>query len=121
MGSLKSAADFFARAPPSLCNSEHRLPSGHPPRASRSRFAWMLLTKANSRSFGALKRSHLMKLAMDEVSFERRGTEVRMRKASSWLRHEMPAWRSHDRIARRLVSRPSPGVRVFELRQPDRS
>jgi len=63
---------------------------------------------------------HLMKLAMDEVSFERGRTEVRMRKAS-WPRHEMPAWRSHDRIARRLVSRPSPGVRVFELRQPDRS
>src|SRR6266849_8862972 len=53
---------------------------------------------------------HLMKLAMDEVSFERRGTEVRMRK-SSWPKHEMPAWRSHHRIARRLVSRPSPGVR----------
>ena len=63
---------------------------------------------------------HLMKLAMDEVSFERRGTEVRMRKAS-WPKHEMPAWRPHDRIARRLVSRPSPGVRVFELRQRDRA
>jgi serine/threonine-protein kinase RsbW len=63
---------------------------------------------------------HLMKLAMDEVSFERHGTEVRMRKAS-WPKHEMPAWRPHDRIARRLVSRPSPGVRVFELRQRDRA
>ncbi len=63
---------------------------------------------------------HLMKLAMDEVSFERHGTEVRMRKAS-WPEHEMPAWRPHDRIARRLVSRPSPGVRVFELRQRDRA
>ncbi len=50
----------------------------------------------------------------------RRGTEVRMRKAS-WPKHEMPAWRPHDRIARRLVSRPSPGVRVFELRQRDRA
>ncbi len=40
---------------------------------------------------------HLMKLAMDEVSFERGGTEVRMRKAS-WPKHEMPAWRPHDRI-----------------------
>ena len=57
---------------------------------------------------------HLMKLAMDEVSFERQGTEVRMRKASG-PKHEMPAWRPHDRIARRLVSRPSPGVRVFEF------
>jgi len=63
---------------------------------------------------------HLMKLAMDEVSFERGGTEVRMRKAS-WPKHEMPAWRPHDRIARRLVSRPSPGVRVFDLRQRDRA
>src|SRR5712664_902714 len=63
---------------------------------------------------------HLMKLAMDEVSFERGGTEVHMRKAS-WPKHEMPAWRPHDRIARRLVSRPSPGVRVFALRQRDRS
>jgi len=63
---------------------------------------------------------HLMKLAMDEVSFERRGTEVRMRKASG-PKQEMPAWRPHDRIARRLVSRPSPGVRVFELRQRDRA
>ena len=61
---------------------------------------------------------HLMKLAMDEVSFERGGTEVRMRK-TSWPKHEMPAWRPHDRIARRLVSRPSPGVRVFELRRRD--
>jgi anti-sigma regulatory factor (Ser/Thr protein kinase) len=63
---------------------------------------------------------HLMKLAMDKVSFERGGTEVRMRKAS-WHKHEMPAWRPHDRIARRLISRPSPGVRVFELRQRDRA
>jgi serine/threonine-protein kinase RsbW len=45
---------------------------------------------------------HLMKLAMDEVSFERGGTEVRMRKASGPKR-EIPAWRPHDRIARRLV------------------
>src|SRR6266446_7929966 len=51
---------------------------------------------------------HLMNLAMDEVSFERQGTEVRMRKASG-PRQEIPAWRPHDRIARRLVSRPSPG------------
>ena len=62
---------------------------------------------------------HLMKLAMDEVSFERQGTEVRMRKASG-PKQEIPAWRPHDRIARRLV-RPSPGVRVFELRKRDRA
>ena len=59
---------------------------------------------------------HLMNLAMDEVSFERQGTEVRMRKASA-PRQEIPAWRPHGRIERRLVSRPSPGVRVLELRQ----
>jgi serine/threonine-protein kinase RsbW len=59
---------------------------------------------------------HLMKLAMDEISFVRQGTEVRMRKASG-PRQEIPAWRLHDRIARRLVSRPSPGVRVLELLQ----
>jgi serine/threonine-protein kinase RsbW len=61
---------------------------------------------------------HLMKLAMDEVSFERQGTEVRMRKASG-PKPEIPAWRPHDSIARQLVSRPSPGVRVFELRRRD--
>ena len=63
---------------------------------------------------------HLMKLAMDEVSFERQGTEVRMRKASG-PKQEIPAWRPHDRIARRLVNRPSPGVRVLELRERDRA
>ena len=63
---------------------------------------------------------HLMKLATDEISFQRGGTEVRMRKASG-PQQEMPAWRPHYRIARRLVSRPSPGVRVFELRQRDRA
>ena len=63
---------------------------------------------------------HLMKFAMDEVSFERQGTEVRMRKASG-PKQEIPARRPQDRIARRLVSRPSPGVRVFELRQRDRA
>jgi anti-sigma regulatory factor (Ser/Thr protein kinase) len=58
---------------------------------------------------------HLMKLAMDDISFEREGTEVQMRKAAR--KQETPAWRPHDRIARRLVSRPSPGVRVVELRR----
>jgi len=55
---------------------------------------------------------HLMKLAMDEISFERQGTEVRMRKASV-ARQEIPVCNPHDRIARRLVARPSPGVRVL--------
>jgi serine/threonine-protein kinase RsbW len=57
---------------------------------------------------------HLMKLAMDEVSFEREGTEVHLRKVSV-RKQETPAWRPQDRVARRLVSRPSPGVRVFKL------
>jgi len=55
---------------------------------------------------------HLMKLAMDEISFERQGTEVRMRKASG-ARQEIPAWRPHNGIVRRLLARPSPGVRVL--------
>src|SRR6267143_3532607 len=56
---------------------------------------------------------HLMKLAVDEVSFERGGTEVHMR--SPGHKQKTPAWHPHDRAARRLVSRPSPGVRVVEL------
>jgi serine/threonine-protein kinase RsbW len=59
---------------------------------------------------------HLMKLAMDEVSFERGGTEVQMRKVSA-RKQETPAKRPHERAARRLVSRPSPGVRVVDLRR----
>jgi serine/threonine-protein kinase RsbW len=59
---------------------------------------------------------HLMKLAMDEVSFERGGTEVHMRKGSA-RKQETPGWRPHERVARRLVSRPSPGVRVVDLRR----
>ena len=59
---------------------------------------------------------HLMKLAVDEVSFQRGGTEVHMRKGSA-RKQETPARRPHQRVARRLVSRPSPGVRVVELRR----
>jgi serine/threonine-protein kinase RsbW len=59
---------------------------------------------------------HLMKLAMDEVSFERGGTQVHMRIVSA-LKQETPPWRSYQRVPRRLVSRPSPGVRVVELRR----
>jgi hypothetical protein len=57
-----------------------------------------------------------MKLAMDEISFERGGTEIHMRKASG-RKQETPAWHPHDRVARRFVSRPSPGVRVVESRR----
>ncbi len=49
---------------------------------------------------------HLMKLAMDDVSFQRGGTEVRMRKEGR--KHKTPACHPHDRVARRLVSRPTP-------------
>jgi anti-sigma regulatory factor (Ser/Thr protein kinase) len=56
---------------------------------------------------------HLMKTAMDEVSFARGGTEVHMRKGGR--KQETPAWRPHNEAARPLVSRPSPGVRVVEL------
>ena len=57
---------------------------------------------------------HLMKLAMDEVSFERGGTEVHFRKES---RNEpkIPAQHIQERIAPRLVRRPWPGVRAVEL------
>ncbi len=34
---------------------------------------------------------------------------------SSGCRQETSAWRPHDRVARRLVIRPSPGVRVVEF------
>src|SRR5258708_36632511 len=46
---------------------------------------------------------HLMELAMDELSFERGGTEVRMRKASG-PRREKPAWPPHARIDRAQIS-----------------
>jgi hypothetical protein len=57
-----------------------------------------------------------MKLAMDEISFERGGTEIHMRKASG-RKQETPARHTYDRVARRLVGRPSPGVRVVESRR----
>src|SRR5467141_3728215 len=57
---------------------------------------------------------HLMKLAMDEVSFERGGTEVQIRK--QWGTEQMTlAHRIHKRIVRRSVRRPWPGVRAVEL------
>ena len=57
---------------------------------------------------------HLMKLAMDEVSFERGGTEVHFRKESG-NEPKTPAQHIQKRIARRLVRRPWPGVRAVEL------
>jgi anti-sigma regulatory factor (Ser/Thr protein kinase) len=67
---------------------------------------------------------HLMKLAMDEVCFERGGTEVHMRKDSG-NGQKTPARRIQSRVVRGLVRRPVPGVRVVELRErpcraPDR-
>ena len=57
---------------------------------------------------------HLMKLAMDEVSFERGGTEVHIRKRSVTEQMTL-AQRTHKRIVRRSVRRPWPGVRAVEL------
>ncbi len=60
---------------------------------------------------------HLMRSAMNEVRFGRKGTEVRMRKASG-PKQEIPAWRPHDRIARRLVNRPRPGFEFLSCASP---
>lgn len=57
---------------------------------------------------------HLMKLAMDEVSFERGGTEVQIRKQSG-TEQKIPAQRMQKRIVRRFLRRPWPGVRAVEL------
>jgi len=57
---------------------------------------------------------HLMKLAVDEVSFQRGGTEVHIRKTSA-NEQKTPAPRIQKRIVRRSIRRPSPGVRAIEL------
>jgi serine/threonine-protein kinase RsbW len=57
---------------------------------------------------------HLMKLAVDEVSFERGGTEVHIRNESG-DEQKTPAQRVRKRIVRRLITRPWPGVRAVEL------
>jgi len=57
---------------------------------------------------------HLMKLAMDGVSFERGGTEVHIRKESG-NEQKTGAQRFQKRVPRRLVIRPWPGVRGVEL------
>src|SRR5882724_5461239 len=57
---------------------------------------------------------HLMKLAVDEVSFERGGTEIHIRKKSG-DEEKTPTQRIQKRIVRRSVRRPRPGVRAVEL------
>jgi anti-sigma regulatory factor (Ser/Thr protein kinase) len=57
---------------------------------------------------------HLMKLAVDEVSFKRGGTEVHIRKESG-NDQKTSAQAIQKRIARRRVIRPWPGVRAIEL------
>src|SRR6202140_1418804 len=57
---------------------------------------------------------HLMKLVVDEVSFERGGTVVHIRKKSG-NEQETPVRRIQKRMERRLVKRPWPGVRAVEL------
>src|SRR5258706_11101820 len=57
---------------------------------------------------------HLMKLAMDEVSFERGGTEVHIRKKSG-NEEKTATQRIQKRIVRRSVRRLWPGVRAVEL------
>jgi serine/threonine-protein kinase RsbW len=56
---------------------------------------------------------HLMKMAVDEVSFKRGGTEVHMRKKSG-NEQETPV-RHIQKQMTRLVRRPWPGVRAVEL------
>src|SRR5271168_1365714 len=57
---------------------------------------------------------HLMKLAVDEVSFERGGTEVHIRKKSG-NEQQSPVQPLQKRMARRVVRRPWPRVRAIEL------
>ena len=57
---------------------------------------------------------HLMRLAMDEVSFAKRGTEVHMRKQSG-SEQRTPVPYLDDRVVRRLEGRPWPGVRIVGL------
>jgi serine/threonine-protein kinase RsbW len=56
---------------------------------------------------------HLIKLAVDEVSFERGGTEVHIRKKSG-SEQKTPAQRM-KRMVPRLIRRPWPGVRAVEF------
>src|ERR1700730_6518515 len=56
---------------------------------------------------------YLMKFAVDEVSFERRGTEVHIRKKSG-IEQATSVQPIQKRMARRFVRRPWPGVRAVE-------
>jgi anti-sigma regulatory factor (Ser/Thr protein kinase) len=57
---------------------------------------------------------HLMKLAVDEVSFERGGTEVHIRKESGG-EQKTPVRPIQKRMVRRLIRRPWPSVRAVEF------
>lgn len=57
---------------------------------------------------------HLMRLAMDEISFGKNGTEVYMRKQSG-SEQGMPAGYIHNRVVRRPERNPGPGVRIVDL------
>ncbi len=57
---------------------------------------------------------HLMKMAMDEVSFQGGGTEVHIWKHPT-NEQGISAQRIQNRIVRRLVTRPWPSVRAIEL------
>ena len=57
---------------------------------------------------------YLMKFAVDEVSFERGGTEVHIRKKSGF-EQAAPVQLIQKRMARRFVRRPWPGVRAVEF------
>jgi anti-sigma regulatory factor (Ser/Thr protein kinase) len=56
----------------------------------------------------------LMKSAVDQVAFERGGTEVHIRKQSG-KQQKTAAQRIQKRIVRRSLRRPWPGVRAVEL------
>ena len=57
---------------------------------------------------------HLMKSAMDEISFKRGGTEVLLRKQSG-NEEQTAAPRIQKRTARRTMQRAGPGVRAVRL------
>jgi len=57
---------------------------------------------------------YLMKFAVDEVSFERGGSEVHIRKKSGF-EQAAPVQLIQKRMARRFVRRPWPGVRAVEF------
>ena len=52
--SANKTLDFFAAAPPYFCSSEHKVPTGQPPRAKASRFLILMSTNPQRRSLGEL-------------------------------------------------------------------